>query len=392
MWVPEYRGTYAWLAAHLNEPVRRIANLNFDMVGEDVVRTNSLLTLTYTSDSNPSFLNAIVESIVDFANSYNGERYPPQLDLYIGSITGTRNRLAVRMAPYSTGTDHELFNNLKIGASSFGAWPDNFYHSNEDTPDKVDPTQLHRAAVIGLAGIATVAYADNEQARDFARLSLLYGRRRIAASEFSAVKSLLTASKDGFGDADRRAGNLIGHVYRRERAAIGSAVAFAGTAQARSDVEKTTALLGTDEAASLKKVDEAAALRARELNMARASRSLTEAEKRAAGLYPVRNKGKELQNLGYVERILAADATAQIPKIQAAIDEISRLYQAQGDSELRLMGFPDAAAFYADGQRSILEIRDAVAAEYAPLLIEALELYFRAFEKAGVMKIVEKDR
>jgi hypothetical protein len=390
MWIPEYRGTYAWLAAHLNKPVKRIANFNFDMVGEDVVKTNSSLTLTYTSDSNPSYLNAVIEAIVDFVNAHNGERYPLQMDLYIGSITGTRNRLACRMAPYSTGTDHELFNNLKIGATSFGAWPDDFYHSSEDTPDKVDPTQLHRAVVIGLAGITTAAYADNEQARDFAQLSLIFGRRRIAGSEFSAVKSLLTATKESFGDADHQAANLIAHVYRRERAAIGSAAFFARTDPTRAGVEQTIALLSIDEAASLKRVEGAAALRAGELKLTRTPRTLTEAEKRAAKLFPARNKGMELHNLGYVTRVLAKDPTAQIPKIQAAIEEISRLYQAQGDSELRLMGFPDAAAFYADGQRSILEIRDAVAAEYAPLPIEALELYFRAFEKAGVMKILEK--
>ena len=54
------------------------------------------------------------------------------------------------------------------------------------------------------------------------------------------------------------------------------------------------------------------------------------------------------------------------------------------------MGLPDAPACYADGTRSVLEIRDAVAAEYAPIAIEVLEVYFRAFEKAGVMKIIEK--
>jgi len=390
MWVPEYNGTYAWLSAHLNDPVRRIANLNFDMVGEDVMKTNSLLSLNYTSDSNPSFLNALLESIVDFANSFNGERYPPQMDLYIGSILGSRNRLACRMMPYTTGTDHELFNNLRIGAATLGSWPDNFYHSSEDTPDKVDPTQLHRAVAIGLAGITTMAYGDNEQARDLARLSLIYGRRRIAGTEFSAFNLLLTATQEGFAEANHLARNLVAHVYGRERAAIGSAGVFARTAQARGEVEKTMSLLNGDEAASRKKVDDVAALRAGELNVVWAPRSLTEAEKQAARLFPVRNKGKELHNLGYVKRILAKDPTAQIPKIQAALDEITRLYQAQGGSELRLMGFPDAAAFYADGQRSILEIRDAVAAEYPPIPIEALELYFRAFDKAGVMKIMER--
>ena len=390
MWVPEYNGTYAWLSAHLNDPVKRLANVNFDMVGENVIKTNSLLNLNYTSDSNPSFLNALLESIVDFAKSFNSERYPPQMDLYIGSMTGSRNRLVCRMVPYTTGTDHELFNNLKIGAATLGAWPDNFYHSSEDSSDKVDPTQLHRAVVIGLAGITTLAYADNEQAQDLARLSLIYGRRRIAGSEFSAVKSLLAASKDGFGEADRLAGNLIAHVYRRERAAIGSAAMFARTAKAQSDAKRTMSLLISDEAASRKKVDEVAALRAAELGIARGERSMTEAERRAARLIPVANKGKELFNLSYVTRILDKNPDAQIPKITAALEEATQRLRAQGESELRLFGVRDAPASYADGKRSILEIRDAVAAEYTPISIEVLELYFRAFEKAGVMKILEK--
>jgi len=390
MWVPEYNGTYAWLSAHLNDPVKRLANLNFDMVGENLLKTNSVTALCYTSDSNPSFLNAVMESIADFGNRFNSERYPPQVDLYVGSIRGSRNRILCPMIPYTTGTDHELFNNLKIGATTLGSWPDNFYHSSEDSPDKVDPTQLHRAVVIGLTASTTLAYADTEQAQDFARLSLIYGRRRIAASEFSAIKSLLSATKDDFGEANRLAENLMAHVYRRERAAIGSTAVFARTAKARSDVEKTMSLLNSDEAASRKKVDEVALLRAVELKVARAPRSLNEEERRAARLIPARNKGKELFNLSYVTRTLDKDPTVQIPKIEAALDEAGQRLRAQGESELKLMGFPDAAAYYADGKRSILDIRDAVAAEYAPIAIEALELYFRAFEKAGLMNILEK--
>jgi hypothetical protein len=182
----------------------------------------------------------------------------------------------------------------------------------------------------------------------------------------------------------------MAHVYRRERAAIDSATVFARTAKARSDVERTMSLLNSDEAASRKKVDEVASLRASELKVARTPRSLSEAETRAARLIPARNKGKELFNLSYVTRTLDKDPTVEIPKIEAALDEASQVLRAQGESELRLFGLPDAAAYYADGKRSILEIRDAVAAEYAPIAIEVLELYFRAFEKAGLMMILEK--
>jgi hypothetical protein len=390
MWVPEYYGTYAWLSVHMNDPVKRIANLNFDMVGENIVKTNSILSVNYTSDSNPSFLNAVMESIVDFANRYNSERYPSRMDMYIGSVKGSRNRLECRMEPYTTGTDHELFNNLKIGAATLGAWPDNFYHSSEDTPDKVDPTQLHRAVVIGLTGVTTLAYADDGHARDLARLSLIYSRKRIAGSEFSAVKSLLTANRDNFDEADRLAGNLITCVYRRELSAIGSTALFAKTPNTQEEINRTVTILKSDEAASRKKLEETTLLRANELGITRVKRSLTEMEKRAMKLIPVPNKGKELFNLSYVSRTLATDSAARIPEITAFIEDFIRHLRDQGESELRVFSIPDAPAFYADGKRSLLEIRDAFTAEYGPISIELLEIYFRAFEKAGVMKILEK--
>jgi hypothetical protein len=244
--------------------------------------------------------------------------------------------------------------------------------------------------VIGLAAVTTLAYADDQQSRDLARLSLTYGRKRIAGSEFSAIKSLLTATKEEYPQADRLAGLLIAYAYGRERAAIASAAVFARTPESRNAVERLTSLLDKDEAASRAKIDEIAAIRARELNVTRTAGPRTEAEQRAARLIPVRNKGKELVSVTYVTRTLAKDVATQVPKIEAALDEVMRHLRARGESELRLMGLRDAPAYCVDGKRSILEIRDAIAVEYAPIAVEVLELYFRAFEKAGVMRIMEK--
>ena len=61
-----------------------------------------------------------------------------------------------------------------------------------------------------------------------------------------------------------------------------------------------------------------------------------------------------------------------------------------GIDELTLYGIRDVPAFYADGKRSILDISNAFAAEYMPAPLNLFELYFRAFEEAGVMKLTEK--
>lgn len=390
IWVPEYYGSCAWLSKHLQDPVKRLADLNFDMVGENAAKTNSVVAACLTSDSNPSFLNAVAESIVDFVNRFNDDRYPAQKDLFIGSVGGTRNRAAWRMIPFISGSDHDLFNALKIGATTLTAWPDDYYHSSEDTPDKVDPTQLHRAVVMGLAAVTTLAYADAGQARDLARLSLIYGRRRIAQSEFAAIRSLMGAAKAGFGEADRSAANLMRHVYDRERAAVGSCAVFARDPAAQSDVRRAVAALSDDETVSMKRTEDVARQVAGELGVMRTPLSLTEAEKRAARSVPRWNAGKELFPYDYVQRTLAKDPVARMKDIEAAFDEAGDHLRELGIDELTLYGIRNAPASYVDGKRSILDIRDALAAEYTTVSLETLELYFKAFEKAGLMKGLAK--
>jgi len=392
MWVPEYYGTCAWLSKHLQDPVKRLADLNFDMVGENALKTNSVVAACYTSDSNPSFLNAVTESILEFVNRFNDDRYPAQMDLFIGSVGGTRDRASWRMIPFVSGSDHDLFNGLKIGATTLTAWPDDYYHSSEDTPDKIDPTQLHRAVVMGLATVTTLAYADSGQVRDLARLSLAYGRRRIAQGEFAAVRSLMSATKEDFWESDRSAENLIRHVFDRERAAIASSAVFAKAAATQKDVRWAISTLGFDKAASRKRIEDVSKLRAAELGVTRGPRSLTEAEKRSARVIPFWNAGNELFPFEYIQRTLAKDPSARINDIEAAFEDAGRRLRKLGVNELTLYGIRNAPALYVDGKRSILAIRDALAAEYTSIPIEALDLYIRAFEKAGLMKILEKTK
>jgi hypothetical protein len=388
LWVPEYSGSWAWFSRHIDDPVKRIANLNYDMVGENLKLTNAVLAIMYTPDFNPSYLNAVMESILDFMNRYNDERYPPQKDFQIISISGSRDRLQGRMVPYMTGTDHEVFNNAGIPGTGPLAWPDFFYHSSEDTPAKVDPTTLHRVVFAGLATALTMGYADDQNARDLARLSLIYGQKRIALSESEAVASLLSSSKEGFAENDFLAMNLIQHVYRREREAVRSSATFARAAETKKTIEQLVVTLDDDEKVSKKNLEEMASLRVGELGVERKTAPLSEEERRASRMVPVRGKGMELYNINYA--VSKAGKDAPIKEIGGMINQaISRLRE-KGVSALRLMSMPDAPARYADGKRSILDIRNAVAADYGLLPVDPLILYFKIFEQAGLMKIVEK--
>lgn len=83
-------------------------------------------------------------------------------------------------------------------------------------------------------------------------------------------------------------------------------------------------------------------------------------------------------------------SAVQLEASQEGLSKTDQALRSQNESDLRLMSFSDAAAYYAGGHMSIQDIRDEIAAEYAPVAIATMELYFRAFEKVGVMTIGAK--
>lgn len=390
LWVPEYSGTWAWFSKHLNDPVRRVLELNFDMVGENVKSTNAVFSVSYSPDANPSFLNGLAESIVDFINRHNDDRYPTRPDLQAVSLSGSRDRIGIRMAPYMTGTDHELFNNAGIPGTTLGVFPDDHYHSSLDSIEQVDATQLHRAVVFGLIGMTTAAYAGDAQTADLAWQSLLYGRQRAADAESEAARSLLAATKAGFASADMAAKASLRHVYRREQAAVATCAAFASHAEAKRQVERAAAMMEGDLPAAEKRLESLAAARAKELGAVRTGAAPSEADKRAARLVPDWEPGMRLMSINGAITKAGSGKDVPILKAQTALIGAMNALRARGVGELRLMGLANAPATWVDGRRSILEIAEAMAVEYAPIAADALEAYFRIFEKAGAMKIMEK--
>jgi hypothetical protein len=386
LWGPEYGATYAWLSKHLGDPVKRVAAFNVDQVGADLVKMGAVFNVVSTPDSNPSYLNAVMESILEFMNAANEVAYPVNKDLHIISLAGTRNRLAGRMIPYWAGSDHEIYNQLRIPGTFLTAWPEKFYHSSEDTADKVDPTQLHRAVFAGLAGIVTVAYADDEHAGALAGLALAFAERHAGDARARAVRLVLSSGSENLAANSRTALSLVRHAYGRERAAVATAEAFA-RAGGRAEVLRLAGLLDLDERLAQDQVKRLAATQARKFGAPAPDFGPNGAERRAASLVPKRRAGHELTKTSFAFSKAAPD----VELVRRALSEAEATLRRQGESNLRIMGFRDAASFYADGRRSILDIRDAVAAEYGVSLpIQAMEAYFRLFESAGAMTLAQK--
>ncbi|WP_375746424.1 M28 family peptidase [Corallococcus interemptor] len=379
LWLPEFEGTREWFAHHGADPVRRVAQFNFDMLGASMTRAHSRFQVSYTPDWNGSFVNAVSESTVAFMNRFNGVAYPRRKDFRIGSVTGSQDPMDAHMDRYSRGSDHQLFNDHGIPGVAYSTWPDDGYHTSGDRPENVDPTQLHRAAFAGLAGITVAAWAEGTGALELARLVAVHGAKRVAEDEFRARRELAStpaAQVPGFARL-ARAGVRAG--YQRERDALRSCLALGAPAE---PVKAMVQALETAESQALKRLE--ADGKARGVSLKEPAPG--EAERKARAFVPRRVKGQELASFDELERRAMPGAQPRVDAVKAAMSAAATALREQGESELRFYQLADALASYADGKRSVADIRDAAHAEYGHVFpVEALLELFGLLEQGGVM-------
>lgn len=170
LWMPEFSGTYAWLAGEPQRAKHTQAALNLDMVGEDQARCGSTLLLEHPPHFAASFAEELLLRIrhasQDWVTNYSGP----------GHYSMTR----MGEVPYSGGSDHALWLDPAVGVPCpmLIQWPDRFYHSNLDTPDKVDPASLALAARSGAAYAAFLAAVGAEEIRWLLFMLARAARRR----------------------------------------------------------------------------------------------------------------------------------------------------------------------------------------------------------------------
>jgi hypothetical protein len=140
LWMPEFTGTYAWLDRRFQTKGSAgvSAALNLDMVGEDQEQCGSTLLIERPPHFMGSFAETLLARIRDAAPDW------------VESFSGPGHFSMMRMAqvPYSGGSDHVVLMDPAIGAPSpmLIQWPDRYYHSSHDTPDRCSPASLALAA------------------------------------------------------------------------------------------------------------------------------------------------------------------------------------------------------------------------------------------------------
>ena len=160
MWVPEYYGTIAVISEKMEQLGKIVSVINLDMVGENQDLCGSTITITETPLSLPSFLPFLLEDFIEEEAKRGMKQFGGTDALYSLRFKGTA---------YSYGSDHDVFVNvdLRVPAAAIICWPDKFYHSSEDTIDKVDPKVLEK---IGVAAACATLICANPNSKHALRL------------------------------------------------------------------------------------------------------------------------------------------------------------------------------------------------------------------------------
>jgi len=372
LWVPEIWGTYAFIAKYPEETKKAIAVINLDMVGEHQKRCRSVFRVTRTPDSTPSFLNDLLDVHLKFLLAHNPEPGKELGDAYaVVSPWGSHDDWNAELIPYSGGSDHFVFMGgvIRVPATMFGSWPDDFYHSSEDTPDKCDPTQLRRVVVLSAMTASSLMSLDSRSGLDLLDLVLMGAKGRLEES-FGKSFGLLRKSPPSNRDL-REALNIIDWAERREQAALESTAALLshddGLRQRFQGCQKEIRQQSVTLRQSLSEYLTLINGGERKGSVSPAGRSPEEIT--ASRLIPVRNPAFP-GPIG--DGFLASPAEGQDPAWRGTLSEF-QLYEIGA---------------FIDGRRSILDIRNAVSAECGTTSLVVILRYLKDLEQAGLVNFL----
>ena len=142
VWVPEFNGTIPWMKFHEDRIRNVLACINLDMIGEHPSRIGQPFEVNLAPRSTPSILNDIASTLVKKIADH-----PKGI-----AINGTKNPMSYRLRSYDGVSDHFLFIDSYFGIPSLMlGHNDPNWHSNVDTVEYCDSTELKRVIAIALS-------------------------------------------------------------------------------------------------------------------------------------------------------------------------------------------------------------------------------------------------
>ena len=387
VWGPEVEGTMAFLSRHPEIRHALRADIHMDMVGGDPYKNKSMLHVTATPWSLPTFItdvgDLLAETLHNAATVYteDGSHQQEAVIEERDGAGGTRNAFLVDETPYAEGSDHDDYDSSAIAVPSLYLrdWPDIYIHTDHDTLEQIDATKLRRVAVLGAAAGYIYACLDAKQAAALLPFFAARSAGRLAQGFEHAMRLVLDPAL-GPAEAWYEGRNLLTQTLAREQATLASLAAFV----AGQPVQLGTFTEGLERQA--------------------ASYSATlDAEARSRGAHGVAPVAPWLgtADAATIPRRLDPEnafgpltyQNDNVLRDRLGADKVSRVRLLSGGSS-RLLRVQDSGALYAyeafnlvDGKRSVGQIRDVLSAEFGPVPFELIEEYLHACADAKLITL-----
>jgi aminopeptidase YwaD len=392
LWVPEISGTSAWLQKHADVTKKLVADLNFDMEGLRLATNGSFWTLHRTPDSFPTFLNDIGANVMETIANVNRERVRYRSGGYgftlpVIAPTGSQDPFYILVDKHYGASDHVVYISNGIPSLMFITWPDPFYHSSKDTPDKLDPTQFKRAGVVGLGALAVLAQADEAMAMKVVAEALARGTERIGQAERKGLGYIADATDAAsLADAFKDARNAVRHQVEIEKAVLKSAaVLFPVPADGQKKLAAFDPLLDQHAAALQANVSAVYKLAAARIGASGTEPAASDVELKAARtiVEPVAGAsgGGRGGFGGGGGQQAQPPAGSQAAADREAIAAAMRKIPGHMTSELRAI---------LPRKLTVQQVRDFISGEFEPVPAADVMAYFQAMEKSGSVKLTEK--
>jgi len=315
VWAPEFSGTGPWVIENKEIMKNTFCNINLDMVGLWLSKSQSFLCMHRTTYGNPHYINDVMENYYSFVGLGNRAGLAVSgregFVKRIVSITGSDDPFYYSVDDHYGASDHEVFNDwgVQVPGIMMITWPDLYYHTSQDIADKCDPTQLKRVCFIGAAAAYTIASADDQMAGRIAGEVAGNASSRIGKQVQRAMNEIDLAKKEDFEVLYKRTKGYIEAATINEKATLATTSELAQNLQAFT-VTINKIIASTDAAgkAAASTFDNYADLKAKSLGLTRISFKPTELESKAKTIIPkitalVTEKGYR----GYSERLSKLD-------------------------------------------------------------------------------------
>ncbi len=375
LWVPEMTGTYAYLATHEDRISKMVAGVNLDMVGQNQELCGSVSLIDRPPQSTPSFVTDLIEAI--------REAQTAEMPTF-GGVGGyaTFRHAAV---PFSGGSDHYILSDPTIGVPTpmIIEWPDRFYHTSADTPEKTDPRTLARNGLLAATYAWFIANAGPAEVAWLGREMAARAKARVLREVQAAVTRVMEREQ-GAGQGNDAGTELaralaalrkrLDYITERESLALASLqrlspevdpagwqaevaeLARAELTRAEAAVRDHTRRLGLDQLPDLP------------------PHEFDEAAQEAAGIVPRRLYRGPLSIGSHVHKLT--------PEERKELRDLTRRGGEVGWSIV-----PTLAVYWADGQRTLLEIAERVEQEAGQRDVNMLLKYFHLLSKMGLVEL-----